>query len=102
VAYQDCLENRLTVNSAVSDDEAIDKCAEQVTNTIQEALAASAPKRRPLADSRPSLPRPKTQANPFFFQHQIQWVETARHLGVTPDARLTGSAHSNQAGTKVA
>lgn len=66
MAYQACLENRLTVNSAVRDDEAIDKCAEQVTNTIQEALAASAPKRRPLADSRPSLPRPKTQANPFF------------------------------------
>jgi hypothetical protein len=40
----------------VKDKEAIDKCVEELTSTIQEATAASAPKRRPRADPRPSLP----------------------------------------------
>jgi hypothetical protein len=40
----------------ISDEEAIDKCVEELTSAIQEATAASAPKRRPRADLRPPLP----------------------------------------------
>jgi hypothetical protein len=40
----------------VSDEEAIDKCVEELTSAIQEATAASAPRRRPRADLRPPLP----------------------------------------------
>jgi hypothetical protein len=32
----------------------------------------------------------------------IEWVETARYLGVTLDTRLTWSAYINQAGRKAA
>jgi hypothetical protein len=39
----------------VNDEEAIDKCVEELTSTIQEATAASAPRRRPRADPRPPL-----------------------------------------------
>jgi hypothetical protein len=55
-AYQACLEGRLPVNPTVNDEEAIDKCVQELSNAIQEALAASAPRRRPLADPQPSLP----------------------------------------------
>jgi hypothetical protein len=37
-----------------------------------------------------------------FLGEPIQWVETARYLGVTLDARLTWSAHINQVGKKAA
>jgi hypothetical protein len=40
----------------VIDEEAIDKCDELLTSAIQEATAASAPKRRPRADPRPLSP----------------------------------------------
>jgi hypothetical protein len=40
----------------VNDEEAIDKCVEELTSAMQEATAASAPKRRPRADPRPPLP----------------------------------------------
>jgi hypothetical protein len=40
----------------VNDEEAIEKCVEELTSAIQEATAASALKRRPRADPRPSLP----------------------------------------------
>jgi hypothetical protein len=40
----------------VSDEEAIDTCVEELTSAIQEATAASAPKHRPRAHPRPSLP----------------------------------------------
>jgi hypothetical protein len=56
VAYQACLEDRLPGNPPVNDEEAIDKCVEELSNAIQEALAASAPRRRPRADPQPSLP----------------------------------------------
>jgi hypothetical protein len=36
------------------------------------------------------------------FGEPIQWVDTARYLGVTLDTRLTWSAHVNQVGRKVA
>jgi hypothetical protein len=56
VAYQACLEDRLPENPTVNDEEAIDKYVEELSNAIQEALAASAPRRRPRADPQPSLP----------------------------------------------
>jgi hypothetical protein len=54
-AFQACLEDRLQ-GSPVVNDEAIDKCVEELTSGIQEATVASAPKRRPRADPRPPLP----------------------------------------------
>jgi hypothetical protein len=56
VAYQACLEGRLPVNPTINDEEAIDKCVEELSNVIQEALVASAPRRRPRSDPQPSLP----------------------------------------------
>jgi hypothetical protein len=56
VAYQACLEDRLPGNPTVNDEEAIDKCVEELSNAIQEALAASVPRRRPRADPQTSLP----------------------------------------------
>jgi hypothetical protein len=55
-AFQACLDDRLPVNPVVNDEEAIDKCVEELTSAIQEPTAASAPKRRPRADPRPPLP----------------------------------------------
>jgi hypothetical protein len=37
-----------------------------------------------------------------FLREPIQWVETARYLGVTLDTQLTWSAHVNQVGKKAA
>jgi hypothetical protein len=51
-----CLEDRLPGNPSVSDEEAIDKCVEELNSAIQEATAASVPRRRPRADPRPPLP----------------------------------------------
>jgi hypothetical protein len=55
-AFQACLEDRLPGNPVVNDEEAIDKCVEELTSAIQDATAASAPRRRPRADLRPPLP----------------------------------------------
>jgi hypothetical protein len=55
VAYQAYLEGRLPGNPTVNDEEAIDKFVEELSNAIQEAIAASAPRRRPRADPQPSL-----------------------------------------------
>jgi hypothetical protein len=55
-AYQACLEDRLPGNPVINDEESIDKCVEELSSAIQEALAASAPKSRPRADPRPPLP----------------------------------------------
>jgi hypothetical protein len=55
-AFQACLDDRLPWNPVVNDEEAIDKCVEELTSAIQEATAASAPRRRPRADPRPPLP----------------------------------------------
>jgi hypothetical protein len=52
---QACLEGRLPGNPTVNDEEAIDKCVEELSKAIQEALAASAQRRRPRADPQPSL-----------------------------------------------
>jgi hypothetical protein len=46
---------RLPVNP-VSKEEAIGKCVEELISAIQEATAASAPKRLTRADPRPPLP----------------------------------------------
>jgi hypothetical protein len=55
-AFQACLEHRLPGNPVVVDEDAIDKCFEELTSAIHEATAASAPRRRPRADPRPPLP----------------------------------------------
>jgi hypothetical protein len=55
-AFQACLDERLAGNPVVNDEEAIDKCVEELTSAIQEATAACAPRRRPPAEPRPSLP----------------------------------------------
>jgi hypothetical protein len=50
------LTDGLQGNHVVHDEDAIDKCVEELTSAIQEATAASAHKRVPPADSRPPLP----------------------------------------------
>jgi hypothetical protein len=55
-AFQACLHDTLPGNPVVNDEEAIDKCVEELTNAIQEATAASAPRRRRRANPRPPLP----------------------------------------------
>jgi hypothetical protein len=55
-AFQACLEDRLPGNPVAIDEEAIDKCVEELTSAFQEATMASAPRRRPRADQRPPLP----------------------------------------------
>jgi hypothetical protein len=54
--FHSFLYDRLPGNTLVNDEEAIDKCVEEMTSAIQEATAASVPKRRPRADPRPPLP----------------------------------------------
>jgi hypothetical protein len=49
-AFQARLEDRLPEYPVVKDEEAIDKHVKELTSAIQEATAASAPKRRPRAD----------------------------------------------------
>jgi hypothetical protein len=44
VAFQACLEHRLLGNPVVVDEEAIDKCLEDLTSTTHEVTAASAPR----------------------------------------------------------
>jgi hypothetical protein len=55
-AYHAFLVDRLPGNPVANNEEAIDKYVEELTSAIQEATAASATKRRPRADSRPTLP----------------------------------------------
>jgi hypothetical protein len=54
-AFQACIEHRLPGNPVVVDEEAIDKCLEELTSAIHEATAISAPRRRQRADPRPPL-----------------------------------------------
>jgi hypothetical protein len=55
-AFQACLEHRLPGNPVVVEEEAVDKCLEELTSAIHEASAASAHRRRPRAISRPAIP----------------------------------------------
>jgi hypothetical protein len=55
-SFQACLDDRLLGNTAGNDEEAVDKCVEELTSAIQEGTEVSAPKRRPRADPRPLLP----------------------------------------------
>jgi hypothetical protein len=55
-AFQTYHDDRLPGNPVVNDEEAIKTCVEELTSAIQEATAASDPKRRPRADPRPRLP----------------------------------------------
>jgi hypothetical protein len=54
-ALQACPEHRLPGNPVVVDEEAIEKCVEELTSAIQEATEAWAPRRRPRDDPRPPL-----------------------------------------------
>jgi hypothetical protein len=54
--FQVCLDDRLPGCPVVNDEEAIDKCVEELTSAIQESTAASAPKRRPRANPGPPIP----------------------------------------------
>jgi hypothetical protein len=54
--FQACVEHTLPGNPVVFDEEAIDKCLEELTSAIHEATAASAPRRQPPADPRSPLP----------------------------------------------
>jgi hypothetical protein len=55
-ATQACLVDRLPGKPVVTDEEAIDKCLEEILSAIQEATAAPAPMRRPPADTWHLLP----------------------------------------------
>jgi hypothetical protein len=80
-AFQACLDDRLPGNPAVNDEEAIDKCVEELTSAIQEATAVSAPRRRPRADPRPPLPAS--------IQHEIRLKNRLRtQWQVTKDPAL--------------
>jgi hypothetical protein len=55
-AFQACLEDRLPGNSIAVDEEAIDKCVEELTSAAQEATAALVPRHRPHYHTRPPIP----------------------------------------------
>jgi hypothetical protein len=50
-AFQACFDGRLPGNPVVNDEKAIDKCVDELISAINEATAASVPKRRPPAPS---------------------------------------------------
>jgi hypothetical protein len=54
--FQACLDDRLPGYPVVNDEEAIDKWVEGLTCAIQEATAASVPKRRHCVDPLPAPP----------------------------------------------
>jgi hypothetical protein len=47
LVFQACLEDRLLGNPAVNEEETIDKCVVELSSAIKDAIAVSAPKRRP-------------------------------------------------------
>jgi hypothetical protein len=56
--FQACLDDRLPGNPVVNDEEAIEKCVEELTSSIQEAAVASVLKHLHRADPRPPLQVP--------------------------------------------
>jgi hypothetical protein len=54
-AFQGCLEDRLPWNLGLNDEEEFERCVEDFTNAIQEAIAASDPIRRHRANRLPPL-----------------------------------------------
>jgi hypothetical protein len=60
----------------VNDEEAIDKCVEELTSAIQEATPTSTPKRRPRAD--PRLPLPANIQDEICLKNRLrrQWKVT--------------------------
>jgi hypothetical protein len=60
----------------VVDEEAINKCLEELTSTIHEAAAASAPRRRPRADARHPLPPSIQDEIRLKFRLKRQWKIT--------------------------
>jgi hypothetical protein len=88
-AFQACLDDRLPENPVVNDEEAINKCAEELTSAIHEATAASAPKRRSRAD-----PWPPLQAS---IQDEIRLKNRlTRQLQVTRDHALKAQVNRLQ------
>jgi hypothetical protein len=56
VKFQACLKDRLPSTPKLRSGVEIDTCVEKVSSAITEALAASAPRRRPRFDPRPPIP----------------------------------------------
>jgi hypothetical protein len=63
----------------VNDEEAIDKCVEELTSVIQEARAAYAPRRRPRADPRTPLPASIHDEICLKNRFRRQWQVTRDH-----------------------
>lgn len=71
-AFEACLEDRLQGIPVVTHEEAIDKFVKELTNAIQEAIPASASKRRPCANQRPAL------TGNFFYEIRLKnrlWIQ---------------------------
>jgi hypothetical protein len=79
-AFQARIDDRLPGNPVVNDEEAIDKCVEELTSAIQEATAASAPKRRPRVDPRPPLPASIQDEIRLKNRLRRQWQVTKAHV----------------------
>jgi hypothetical protein len=75
-AFQACLDDRFPGNPVVNNEEAIDKCVQELTGAIQEVTAASAPKRRHRAN--PRLPLPASVKDEIRLKNRLrrQWKVT--------------------------
>jgi hypothetical protein len=82
------LADSLPGNTVVNDEEAIDKCVEELTRAIQEAAAASFPKRRPRADPPPH--------KPATIQDEIRLKNRLRQWQVTRDPALSAQVNHHQ------
>jgi hypothetical protein len=78
-AFQACLDDRLPGNPVVDDEEAIDKCVEELTSAIQEATTVSAPRSRPRAEPRPPLPASIQDGIRLKNRLRRQWQVTRDH-----------------------
>jgi hypothetical protein len=56
LSYQSFLQDRPPGNPVINEEQAIDRCIDELTSTIQEAIATSAPKHRLRADTWLPLP----------------------------------------------
>jgi hypothetical protein len=90
-AFQACIDDRPPGNPVVNDEEAIDKCVEELTSAIQEATAASAPKHRPRADPQPPLPASTQDEIRLKNRLRRQWQVTRDPTLKVQDYRLQRS-----------
>jgi hypothetical protein len=88
-AFQACLDDRLPGNPVVSAEEATDECVEELTSAIQEATAASSPRRRPRAD--PRTPFPASIQEEIRLKNRLR-----RHWQVTRDPALKAQVNRLQ------